>query len=281
MSWWAYTESAVLPDIFKSLILLTIVLVLRYVLTRAVLRSARLSVETRRRWVLTIRNSMALMFVTGLAFIWFHELSTFAVSLVAIAVAVVLATKELILCLSGAVLRAGTNAYTLGDRIEIQGTRGNVVDQTLLATTVLEIGPGHTSSQYTGRAVVFPNSLLLSHPVANETFMKEFIVHPITIPMTIEDDWQRAEKLLLAIAMSECASFMPEAEKHMKQLEGRAWLDAPSVQPRVTIQLPEPGFINLLLRIPAPAHRTGRLEQAIIRRFLLSFKGDKNRTEDR
>ena len=112
-----YRECSALPDIFKSLILLTIVLVLRYVLTRAVLRSAGLSVETRRRWVLTIRNSMALMFVTGLAFIWFHKLSTFAVSLVAIAVAVVLSTKELILCLSGAVLRAGTNAYTLGDRI--------------------------------------------------------------------------------------------------------------------------------------------------------------------
>ncbi|MGH7231452.1 MAG: mechanosensitive ion channel family protein [Nitrospiraceae bacterium] len=273
MNWWPYSESPVLPYLLKSVILLAVVLLARVVLVRAVLRSEALTVETRRRWVLNIRNSMVLIFVTGLVFIWFHELSTFAVSLVAIAVAIVLATKELILCLSGAVLRAGTNAFTLGDRIEIQGMRGNVLDQNLLATTLLEIGPGHTSSQYTGRAVIVPNSLLLSHPVINETYMKDFVVHIMTIPLGAHDDWQCAEKLLLEIAMSECAPFLPNAQRHMKKLEGKAWLDAPSVQPRVSIQIPEPGRLNLLLRIPAPAHRTSRLEQAILRRFLLAFKG--------
>lgn len=269
--WLPYADSALMPDILKSVLLLAIVLIARLVLTRAVLRNQALSVEMRRRWVLTIRNAMALIFITGLVFIWAHELITLAVSLVAIAVAVVLATKELILCLSGAVLRAGTNAYTLGDRIEIGGTRGNVVDQNLLGTTVLEIGPGHSSSQYTGRAVVVPNSLLLTHPVINETYMKEYIVHMITVPLTTQDDWQMAEKMLLEIAQDECVPFLEEASRHMKQLEGKAWIDAPSVQPRVSVHLPEPGRVNLLLRIPAPAHRISRLEQAVLRRFLLAF----------
>ena len=219
MNWSPFSNSIILPDIVKSLILLVMVLTGRLVLMRAVTHSASLSVETKRRWVLMIRNVVAAIFVIGLAFIWAHELSTFAVSLVAIAVALVLATKELILCLSGTVLRAGANAYTLGDRIEISGTRGNVIDQNLLATRVLEIGPGHSSSQYTGRAVVFPNSLLLSHPVINETYMKEYVVQVLTIPLMMEDDWQAAERLLLEIAMSECAPFMEEARVHMKQLE--------------------------------------------------------------
>jgi hypothetical protein len=55
-------------------------------------------------------------------------------------------------------------------------------------------------------------------------------------------------------------------------LEGKTWLDAPSVQPRVTIQLPAPGRVTLLLRIPTPAHRASRLEQAILRRFLAAFQ---------
>ncbi len=271
MSWLPFSNSVILPDILKSLILLAIVLTARLVLMRAVTHSASLTVETKRRWVLMIRNVIAAVFVIGLIFIWAHELSTFAVSLVAIAVALVLATKELILCLSGTVLRAGSNAYTLGDRIEISGTRGNVIDQNLLATTVLEIGPGHSSSQYTGRAVVFPNSLLLGHPLINETYMKEYIVHVMTIPLTMEDDWQAAEKLLLEIALDECLPIMDEARVHMKQLEGKACLDAPSVEPRVSIHLPEPGRIDLLLRVPSPAHRTSRLEQAILRRFLSAF----------
>ncbi|MEK7269069.1 MAG: mechanosensitive ion channel protein MscS, partial [Nitrospirota bacterium] len=59
---------------------------------------------------------------------------------------------------------------------------------------------------------------------------------------------------------------------HMKQLEGKNWLDAPSVEPRVSLHVPEPGRLNLLLRIPTPAHRTSRVEQAILRRFLQAFK---------
>ncbi len=279
MNWSPFSNNIILPDIVKSLILLAMVLTGRLALMRAVTHSTSLSVESKRRWVLMIRNVIAAIFIIGLAFIWAHELSTFAVSLVAIAVALVLATKELILCLSGTVLRAGSNAYTLGDRIEISGTRGNVIDQNLLATTVLEIGPGHSSSQYTGRAVVFPNSLLLAHPVINETFMKVYVVQVLTIPLTMEDDWQAAEKLLLEIAMSECVPFMEEARVHMKQLEGKAWLDAPSVEPRVSLHVPEPGHIDLLLRIPSPAHRTSRLEQAILRRFLLAFTGKTRRSE--
>jgi small-conductance mechanosensitive channel len=271
MDWLPFSNSLILPDIVKSLILLAMVLIGRLVLMRAVTHSTSLTVETKRRWVLMIRNVIGVVFAMGLVFIWAHELATFAVSLVAIAVALVLATKELILCLSGTVLRAGSNAYTLGDRIEISGTRGNVIDQNLLATTLLEIGPGHNSSQYTGRAVVFPNSLLLSHPLINETYMKEYVVQVLTIPLAMEDDWQAAESLLLEIAMSECGPFMEEARIHMKQLEGKAWLDAPSVEPRVSIHLPEPGRIDLLLRVPSPAHRTSRLEQAILRRFLVGF----------
>jgi small-conductance mechanosensitive channel len=280
MNWLPYSESPFFPDVVKSVILLAVVITARIIAVRAILRSEALSVETRRRWVLTVRNALVLIFVTGLIFIWFHELSAFAVSLVAIAVALVLATKELILCLSGTVLRAGTNAYTLGDRIEIGGTRGNVIDQNLLATTVLEIGPGQTSSQYTGRAVIFPNSLLLSSPVINETYTKDFIVHSIRIPLTVADDWQAAERLLLDIAKEECAPFIDEAQKHIKRLEDKAWLDAPSVQPRVSLQLPEPDRINLLLRIPSPAHRTSRLEQAILRRFLSAFHARRTKGHD-
>lgn len=271
MSWLPFSDNMILPDILRSLILLALSLTARLVLVRMVSRSTSLSVETKRRWVLTIRNVVAAVFIVGLIFIWAHELSTFAVSLVAIAVALVLATKELILCVSGTVLRAGSNAFTLGDRIEISGTRGNVIDQNLLTTTVLEIGPGHHSSQYTGRAVVFPNSLLLGHPVINETYMKAYIVHVMTIPLTIHDHWQTAEKLLLDISQEECLPFMDEARQHMKLIEGKAWLDAPSVEPRVSINLPEPGRIDLLLRIPSPAHRVSRLEQAILRKFLSAF----------
>jgi hypothetical protein len=264
--------STVLLDALQTLVLLAVVLILRVVLVRTILGSHSLSVEARRRWAVSLRNALAIVFIVGLIFIWAHELNTLAVSLVAIAVAIVLATKELILCISGTVLRIRSNAYILGDRIEIGRLRGNVLDQTLLATTLLEIGPGQMSQQYTGRVVFFPNSLLLSTPLINETYMKDYIVHVITVPLTTDDDWKTAEKVLLEAARAECSPFLQEAQRHMERLERKNWLDAPSVQPRVTIHLPEPGRIDLLLRIPTPARYTSRVEQAVLRRFLSNFK---------
>ncbi|HET8579589.1 MAG TPA: mechanosensitive ion channel family protein [Nitrospiraceae bacterium] len=275
MDWLTISDSTVILDGLKSLVLLAVVLVLRSILVRAISRNQGLTFDARRRWATNVRNTMVVTFVIGLVFIWAHELSALAVSLVAVAVALVLATKELILCLSGAVLRVGAKVYSLGDRIEIHGLRGNVLDQNWLATTLLEIGPGHMSQQYTGRAVVFPNSLLLSHPLINETYMKGYIVHVMTIPLMADDDWRKAEQVLLDAAKAECGPFLEEARRHMKQVEGESWLDAPSVEPRVTIQLPEAEHINLLLRVPSPAQRTSRVEQAILRRFLSAFYAGK------
>jgi len=275
MDWLTASNSTLIVDGLKSFVLLAVVLILRFILVRAVSRSQGLTVEARRRWANNARNTLGVTFVIGLIFIWAHELSAFAVSLIAVAVALVLATKELILCLSGAVLRMGGNVYSLGDRIEIHGLRGNVLDQNWLTTTLLEIGPGQMSQQYTGRAVVFPNSLLLSHPLINETYMKDYIVHIMTVPLAADDDWRKAERVLLEAARDECSPFLEEARRHMKLVEGKSWVDAPSVEPRVTIQLPEPGRINLLLRIPSPGQRTSRVEQAILRRFLLTFRTGK------
>jgi hypothetical protein len=264
-------DRTLLLYVLNSLALAAVLLVARALVVRAVLRSQTLTAEGRRRWVVSLRYATALIFLVGLIFIWAAEIRTFAVSLVAIALAVVVATKELIQCVGGSILRVGANAYTVGDRIQIAGLRGNVLDQGLLATTILEIGPGQLSHQYTGRAVVFPNSLLLNTPLINETHTKEYIVQVLTIPLRIEDDWATAERILLEAAAAECTPFLEEAKRHMKHLEGRAWLDAPSVEPRVTVRLPEPGRIDLLLRIPAPASLPARLEQAILRRFLAEF----------
>jgi small-conductance mechanosensitive channel len=274
---WLPFFQAVAPNALAVLALLVVVVALRFILLRTVVERESVPLEVRRRLAVQIRNVLGIVFVVGLFFIMANELRAFAVSLVAIAVAVVLATKELILCLSGTALRIGANAYTIGDRIEINGVRGNVIDQTFLATTVLEIGPGHVTSQYSGRAIVFPNSLLLAHPLINETYMKDYIVHVMTIPLSVTDDWQAAEKILLGIANEECRPFLEEAARHMKELEGKNWMDVPSVKPRVSIQIPEPTRVNLLLRIPTPAHRTSRLEQMILRRFLLAFRGSTQR----
>lgn len=253
------------------LILLAMVFVLRAGLHYSILERSTLTGDIRRRWAVTFRNTLVFFSLIGLVFIWGPELQPFGISLLAIALALVIATKELLDCLIGSMFKAASRTYSIGERIEINGIRGHIIDHNFLTTTLLEIGPGQTSHQYTGRALVIPNSLFLKHTLTNETYSKDYRLHIITVPLNTDNDWQSAESLLLEAAQEECRAYLQEAKLKMKALEGRVWLDAPSVEPRITIQLPEPGKINLLLRVPCPTSYPSRLEQAILKKFLGRF----------
>ena len=268
---WLQVDSSVVLDGLKSLILLVLVVLIRTLVVRWVFRNQTLSMEAKRRWVVTTRNSMVFVIMIGLVVIWAHELQAFAVSIVALAAALVLATKELILCLSGAALRVGGKVYGVGDRIQIAGHRGVVLDHDMFATKLLEIGPGQSSHLYTGRVTVFPNSLLFTNALVKENPGQEYGLYTLVVPLRSERDWQRAEKALLAAAKAECGPFMEEAARHMKLLEQTNLLEAPSPEPRITIQLPEPGKIQLVLRFPAPDRGRSRVEQAILRRYLVEM----------
>jgi small-conductance mechanosensitive channel len=263
-----HIDSSVVLDGLTSLLLLLSLLIFRTLIVRAIAKNPTLSMEAKRRWVVSVRNTVLFVLLVGLVVIWAHELQALAVSLVALAAAFVLATKELILCWSGAALRVGGKVYSVGDRIQIAGHRGVVLDHDIFATKLLEIGPGQASHLYTGRVMVFPNSLLFMNALVKENPGQEYGLYILVVPLRDNDDWRDAERHLLDAAKAECSSFMEEAGRHMKLLEQTTLLEAPSPEPRITIQLSEPGRIQLVLRFPAPDRGRSRIEQAILRRYL-------------
>ncbi len=134
----------------STFLLLLVMLVLNSVASRFIRRTID-STELRRKWLVQTRNGIILIFILGLILIWGEELRTLALSVVAIAVAFVVATKELILCVTGSLLKTGAGSFNIGDRIQIKDFRGDVIDQTLLATTILEVGPGKLTHQRSER----------------------------------------------------------------------------------------------------------------------------------
>jgi len=271
MKWSWTTNPSLFTGAISSLILVIAVIFLRMLLVRAILRFDR---QVPGTTPLDCEHPKCIDLCTlG----WTHTdmgagIENYCSVFPCLGFALVIATKELILCVTGAVIRTSTHSYSVGDRIEIAGKRGDVIDQNIFTTTLLEIGPGNASHQYTGRAIVIPNSLLLNNPLTNESYTEDFVLHVFPIPLGADEDWQKAELILLEAANIECAPFLQDARRSMERLENKHGLDSPTVAPRVTIQIPEPGKVNLLLRIPTPARRIGRLEQAILRRFLSDFR---------
>jgi len=249
--------------LINSLILAVTIAILRALTARFIRRTVQ-SAELRGRWLVNSRNAFLLLMLLGLVIIWGDELRTLALSIVAIAVAFVVATKELILCLTGSLLKSGSRSFNLGDRIQVKEFRGDVIDQSLLATTILEVGPGKTSHQRTGRVIVLPNALFVSEPVINESFTHDYEFHVFTVPFLREDDWPAAQQALLAAAKRHCEPYLEQVRVSMERVGSQRGLAVPSVDPRVTLQVPVANEVHLVVRLPARPGQRSALEQSIL-----------------
>ncbi len=263
-----WPPSVQIPDslmglLINSLILVVAVGILRAVTARFIRRTVQ-SAELRGKWLVNSRNGFLLLLLLGLVIIWGNELRTLALSIVAIAVAFVVATKELILCLTGSLLKSGSRSFNLGDRIQVKDFRGDVIDQSLLATTILEVGPGKTMHQRTGRVIVLPNALFVSEPIVNESFTDDYEFHVFTVPFKREDDWQAAREALLQSATRQCEPYLEQVRRYMNRVSSQRGLAVPSVDPRVTIQVPTATEIHLVVRLPARPGQRSAVEQTIL-----------------
>lgn len=257
---WSTTAMSSLGSTF---ILLLALIILHSVVARFIRRHVSSS-ELRRKWLVQSRNGLVLLFLVGFVMIWGEELRTLALSIVAIAVAFVVATKELILCITGTLLKTGAGSFDIGDRIQVKDFRGDVIDQNLLATTILEVGPGKLTHQRTGRMTVIPNALFVSEAVINESFTQDYVLHVFTVPFKREENWQAARTAFEEAALRHCEPFLDNARRHMARFSRQRGLDAPPVEPRVTLQVPTAGEIHLVIRFPVRVRERNALEQTIL-----------------
>lgn len=262
----------VLKQVVNTATLLLAFIIFRWGLVHIIGRWNAPRPEDKRRWIVQIKNISLLILALGLFGIWMNELRAFAISLVAVAAAFVFGTKEIILCFLGSAYRASAKPFELGDRIEINGVRGEVIDHHMFSTTLMEIGPFRDVAQHSGRQVVIPNSWLLTHQVYNQSIQQEYVLHNMRIPLGPDEDWKKAEESLLHAANQECAPYLEPARWAMVRLGQIQGLDLPRVEPRVNFQIQDGGCVDAILRVPALAARISKTEQAIIRQYLENKK---------
>ncbi|KAF0814085.1 hypothetical protein IGB42_00982 [Andreprevotia sp. IGB-42] len=265
-------DRTVLRDLITTVVFMVVLLLLRTLVRRAILQRSDLSAENKRRWLVTVRNLALVLAFIGLVLIWAHELQTLAVSLVAIAAAIVLATKEMILCMMGSIYRTSTHVFSVGDRIEINNIKGQVIDTNLLSFTIAESSHAQPHKGTVGRGITLPNSLLLSQPVYNETMLGSFVVQTIHIAIDRQADWQRAEQVLLGAAEAVVAEYNDELQRHARELAAGYALETPTLAPRLRIALEDREEIGLHLQLPVPLGQRAKVEQRLLRDFLTGMQ---------
>ena len=229
----------------------------------------KLSNENRRRLIVQIKNITWVVLAIGVLMIWGPELRTFAISLAAVAAAFVISTRELILCFLGGMFKAAARPFEIGDHIQVGPHRGEVADHNFLSTSLLEIGPGQEFHQLTGKQILVPNSMFFTHPIINECYGSDYVMHTFQVHLPpYRLDWKDAEQALVNSCLEVCTPFVLQAKSSFMKVERKEGLDLPSVEPRVSVRIDEDGEVYLLARVPCPVRRVAKIEQMIIRGYL-------------
>ncbi|MGY3804126.1 mechanosensitive ion channel domain-containing protein [Pigmentibacter ruber] len=241
---------------------------LRYLVIKQISNLKISSAETKRSIIVKVNNLFIIIIFLSIITIWSDEIKTMALSFVAIAAAVAIATKEFILCFIGGIYYWLAKPFSVGDRIEIFSFRGEVIDFKFLSTKIIEIGPGKDHSQYTGRMLIIPNSLFLIHTIAKESHHEKFTLYSFIVPIENNSNWQIAEKNLLTAAQNACRNFYDDAKEFYASEEHFFVLGPVNIEPRVQIVIHSPKQINLIVRIPCPSLQTNQIQQNIIRYYM-------------
>jgi len=274
---------AQIEDLYQTLInnkpLLTLVALVLLLLLRALILkwirhdTAFVSDEQRKSMFYT-KNLMALAIFSTIIGLWWSEIQHAALSVAAIAVALVLASKELILCFSGSILRASSRAFTVGDWIEIDRFRGEVLEVSILSTSIQEINLSHNSYEYTGKTITVPNSTFLSHAVKNLNFMKRYVYHYFVISTPpLVDPFPFRQQMLENLA-AYCADFFEVAMRYNAVIERRAGVDLPGPEPHMRVLTTDLGDIQIDIRIFCPTEQALEIEQKVTADYMAYYHGE-------
>ncbi|HHK6027724.1 mechanosensitive ion channel domain-containing protein [Neisseria sp. P0008.S004] len=259
-------------EIIKSA-LMSMVMIVAVIAGRSILLSAHfrshpdLSIENKRRSLVVSRNITMLLLLFGLAMIWAAQIQTLALSMFAVAAAIVVATKELIMCLSGSILRSVTKQYSIGDYIEINGLRGRVVD-IKLNTLMMQIGPNPLIGQLSGKTLSFPNSLLLSHTVRRDNILGDYVIHTVEIPVPIHLDSDEIIGRLKDVLEPLCEPYVPAIKQHLENVQTQKLFITPAAQPRVSRVPHDDKVYNIIVRFASPVAKRLEIQQAVLDEFL-------------
>ncbi len=103
-------------------------------------------------------------------------------------------------------------SYLVGDRIQIKGFRGDVVEISYLDTSILECSGDYlVNDRRSGRIIRFPNSLILREEIINYSGPEiPFIWNETAIQVAYTTDLQFVEDCLLEAALSDFNARYPQ-----------------------------------------------------------------------
>jgi small-conductance mechanosensitive channel len=165
--------------------------------------------------------------------IWVPDTQSLFVLYGVIGAGIAISLQDVIRNFAGGIMILTGKLYRVGDRIELGGEVGDVMDVGIMYTTLMELRGWIDGDQPTGRLTMVPNGKVLIGEVHNYSQDHSFLWDEINIPVTYSSDWRKAKNLILDIIQRETKEIVEDAEKQIEQLGEKYYLPKKMVGPAI------------------------------------------------
>ena len=224
----------------------------------------------RRRQLLQLRKlAVASVVSLVLVFDFTDELGTLATVVGLAAAGIAVALQNVILSFAGYFFVTGRYGIRVGDRIQLAGVNGDVIEIGLFKLALMELAGDGSTHQPTGRVVVFPNSIVFQ---ANGNFCRQtpgtnFVWNEFKLTLAPECDYRLAEKRLIEVVENVYSPYRDTVQSQYRELERDLNMKLESPRPQCRIRLGQNG-IEMTIRYPADTRHAVQVADEISRRVL-------------
>ena len=227
--------------------------------------------DVRRRYQFLLLRRIVIWFLVAIiiAVAFASELGALTTFAGLLTAGIAVALQNVILSVAGYFFLIGKYGVRIGDRIQISGVTGDVVDIGLVRLHLMEIGSG-SGPRATGRVVVFSNAVVFQ-PTAGlykQIPGTNFIWHEITLTVAPESDYRAVEKRMLDAVNRVFASYKDRMEFQRRKMEQTLGTHSAYVlNPESRLHL-TPAGMEITIRYPVELENAAEIDDKITRELL-------------
>ncbi|HWA08571.1 MAG TPA: mechanosensitive ion channel domain-containing protein [Opitutaceae bacterium] len=191
-----------------------------------------------RRLVRYVLIALIVLVLTGFLF---DDLSVVVTMLGVVSAALVISLQDACTSFFGWFVIMGGGKLRIGDRLEVDGTRGDVIDIQLLRTTLVEINGWLGLDQPTGRIILLPNNFIFKHKVFNFTHGHPFIWGKVDVTVTFATPVASAMLLFQRVLEEETREEFAAARQAGATMQERYGVEDADYRPKIYTHIADSG----------------------------------------
>ncbi|MDZ4714813.1 MAG: mechanosensitive ion channel [Cytophagales bacterium] len=231
-------NSLEIPSVWHKPVILSLWIVVLWIIGRLVkgqINRGDLGNDVQYKAKKAVTFGTYVLFIIILTVTYSSSLGGFTVALGVAGAGIAFALQEVIASFAGWLALLFGNFYKPGDRVQLGGIKGDVIDIGILRTTLMEIGQWVDGDLYNGRIVRIANSFVFKEPVFNYSSDFPFLWDEIKIPVRYGSDHEKARAILNKVVNEVTSDFTEEATLTWAKMNKLYRVENAKTEPMVTL----------------------------------------------